>query len=246
MSLKVLRNKSKGFEIRNTSATKAEIIIYSSIGESWWGDSVSAKSFNAEIDKLDSAVNELNIRINSPGGDVFDGITIYNLFKAWKKRSTSNKVIVHVDGLAASIASVIALAGDEVIMGEGSLFMIHLPWTFAMGNRTELDKTIDRLVKAEEQLITIYVNKTKMDREEVRDMLEAGTGEGTWMDADQAIEKGFADKKSDEETVPLAASVLGNATWIKNKPRIPTRSDVARKEIENLHSKVSAFIGKAK
>lgn len=241
MSKLKLLNRASGYQILSKSATKAEILIYSSIGKDYWGDSVSAQKFSDDLDGLDATVNELNIRINSPGGDVFDGITIYNRIKSWKKKSSSNKVYVHVDGLAASIASVIALAGDEVIMGEGALFMVHIPWTFTMGNRLDLDRTIDRLVKVEDQIITIYQKKTGLTRDELRDMMETGNGEGTWLDADQAIEKKFVDKKS-EETIPIAASSLKGATWLKTKPNIETHASAARKEAVNLKSKVEGFL----
>lgn len=196
------------FKITNKSATKAEIVIYSAIGESFWGDALSAKQFDAELKKLDSTVNEITVRINSPGGDVFDGVTIYNRLKQHKA-----KIIVHIDGLAASIASIIALAGDEIYIGDGALFMIHLPWTFAMGNRMELDNTVNRLMDVEEQLISIYAKKTGLDRAEIKAMLEAET----WLDADQAIEKGFVDAKA-EEALPIAASVL-DSKWINRKPK---------------------------
>lgn len=200
---------AKPFEIRSKSATKAEIVIYSPIGEGFWGDSLSAKQFSDTLKSLDPAVNEITVRLNSPGGDVFDGITIYNRLKQHKA-----KIIVHIDGLAASIASIIALAGDEIIMGEGALYMIHLPWTFAYGNRTDFDNVVNRLMDVEEQLIGIYARKTKLDRSEIKAMLEAET----WLDADQAVEKGFVDKKI-EDSMPIAASALQNSKWIHKAPR---------------------------
>lgn len=212
MPQKILDFKSrsqKPFEIRNKSATTAEIVIYAPIGDGgFFSDSVSAKQFSEELKGLDSTVNEITVRINSPGGDVFDGIAIYNRLKQHKA-----KIIVMIDGLAASIASVIALAGDEIIMGEGALFMVHLPWTFAMGDRTDLENTINRLMDVEEQLIGIYSKKTGMDRAEIRAMLEAET----WLDADQAIAQGFVDKKS-EDSLPIAASVF-EKKWINKRPK---------------------------
>ena len=138
-------------KILNKSATEAEIVIYSQIGTDFWGEGVSAKSFSEEMKKLSDTVSTINVRINSPGGDVFDGITIYNRLKQHKA-----KKIVHIDGLAASIASIIALAGDEVHMGEGALYMVHLPWTWAVGNRSDLDNTVNRLMDVEEQMLVIY------------------------------------------------------------------------------------------
>jgi len=231
MPKKILEFKSKSgqpFKIVNKSATKAEIVIYSAIGENYWGDSLSAKQFSDELKKLDSTVNEITVRINSPGGDVFQGVTIYNRLKQHKA-----KIIVHIDGLAASIASIIALAGDEIIMGEGALFMVHLPWTFAMGNRSDLDNTINQLMDIEEQLISIYAKKTGLDRVEIKAMLEAET----WLDADQAIEKGFVDRKADE-SLPIAASVL-DSKWIVRKPKnYKSEAKVVASAIDELKKKI--------
>lgn len=232
-----LRSKNeKPFEIRSKSATKAEIVIYDSIGYDWWtGGGVTAKSFDKELKALDASVNELTVRINSPGGDVFDGIAIYNRLKQHKA-----KKIVYIDGLAASIASIIALAGDEVIIGDGALFMIHLPWTFAMGNRMELDNTVNRLLDVEEQLIGIYAKRSKLDRAEIKAMLE----KETWMDADQAIEHGFVDKRSEEESLPIAASAM-ESRWFGKAPRnYKTVASVVQKDIAELKQKLEAKLAR--
>lgn len=235
MSQKILNlAPTKSFEIRNKSATKAEIIIYEQIGESFWGGGISAKSFSEELKKLDPSVNEITVRINSPGGDVFDGIAIYNRLKQHKA-----KVIVCIDGLAASIASVIALAGDEIQMGEGALFMVHLPWTMAMGNRNDLENTINRLVDVEDQLVRIYKNKTGMDSTEIKKMLE----QETWMDADQALDMGFVDTKV-EETVPIAAAVMDKAGWINKRPKMKTQDDVVKSKVGDLKEKIAGFLAR--
>lgn len=211
-------------KIQNKSATKAEIVLYAGIGQDWWGDGsmISAKQFSDELKKLDETVNEIVVRINSPGGDVFDGIAIYNRLKQHKA-----KVTVYIDGLAASIASIIALAGDEIFIGEGALFMVHLPWTFAMGNRMELDNTVNRLMDVEEQMIGIYSKKSGLSRAEVKALLEAET----WMGADEAIEKGFVDSKV-AESMPIAASAI-DSRWIARKPKTFLSVDAAINEKKN-------------
>lgn len=229
------KNRSHPFEIKNKSATKAEIVIYGAIGSSWFEDSITAKQFSEELKKLDKSVNQLDIRINSPGGDVFDGIAIYNRLKQHPAKKT-----VYIDGLAASIASIIALAGDEVIMGEGALYMIHLPWTMAFGNRKDLESTIDRLMDVEEQLVSIYSKKTKMSRSEIKEKLE----KETWMDADQAIEEGFVDSKIDDEALPIAASVLDKATWINKMPKMRTTDEAIKSEIEDLKNKINGVLAR--
>jgi ATP-dependent protease ClpP protease subunit len=207
--LSLVKRDASGFRIENTSATKAEIIIYAGIGQDFWDDGsmISAKNFSDELKKIDASVNEIVVRINSPGGDVFDGMAIYNRLKQHKAKKT-----VYIDGLAASIASIIALAGDDIFIGEGALYMIHLPWTFAYGNRMELDNTVNRLMDVEEQITGIYAKKTGLDRSEIKALLEAET----WMDAEEAIEKGFVTSKV-EDSVPIAASAIGSK-WINKKP----------------------------
>lgn len=229
------KQASQKFAIKNKSATKAEIVLYGNIGSSFWEEGISAKSVSDALKGLDSTVNELTIRINSGGGDVFDGIAIYNRLKQFK-----GKKIVMIDGLAASIASIIALAGDEIIMGEGALFMIHLPWTFAMGNRKEIEQTVDRLVDVEDQLVSIYVKKSGMDRNEVKKLLEAET----WMSAEEAIDYGFVDKTSDEESLPIAASVF-DAAWIKRAPKnYKSEASVIKQDVKDLKSKIEATLAR--
>lgn len=234
---KILDFKKSGhpFEIRNKSETKAEIVLYGAIGASWFEDSITAKQFSDELKTLSPTINQLDVRINSPGGDVFDGIAIFNRLKQHPAKKT-----IYIDGLAASIASIIALSGDEIVMGEGALYMVHLPWTFAMGNRNELDNTINRLLDIEEQMVSIYAKKTKMGRAEIKAMLE----KETWLDAEQAIEMGFVDKKM-EETIPIAASALDKATWINKRPTIKnSEANVAKKEISNLRKEIGKFLAR--
>lgn len=196
-------------KIFNKSATEAEIVIYAGIGQSFWDDGsmISAKQFSEELKAIPDTVNTLNVRINSPGGDVFDGIAIYNRLKQHKA-----KKIVYIDGLAASIASIIALAGDEVKIGDGALFMIHLPWTMAWGNRMDFDNTVNRLIDIEDQMLGIYTKNSNLSKDEIKSMLE----KETWMGADEAIEYGFVDSKV-EDTVAIAASAI-NSRWISKKP----------------------------
>ena len=226
--------KGQPLKIVNKSAAKAEILIYGSIGESWFGDSITAKQFSEELGKLEASVNEITVRINSPGGDVFDGIAIYNRLKQHKA-----KVVVHIDGLAASIASIIALAGDEIVIGEGALYMVHLPWTMAMGNRTELDHVVNRLLDVEEQLISIYSKKTKKSRTEIKKMLE----DETWMDAEQAIKEGFVDSKI-EDSLPIAASAI-SSKWIHRQPKTyKSETAVVAAKIDELKKKIETKLSR--
>lgn len=231
------KNRSSVF-MKTKSETSAEMILYGAVGSDYFGDGITAKQISEQLKALPSTVKEISVRINSPGGDVFEGIAIYNRLK-----QHSAKVVCYVDGLAASIASVIMLAGDEVIIGEGALVMVHLPWTMAVGDRKQLDEVIDRLAGIEEQMISIYSKKTKLGRFELKKLLEAET----WMSADEAIANGFANTKMAED-YPIAACI-GDASrkWIKQLPKnLLTENELAKAKINELKSKIEGVIARKK
>lgn len=229
-------NSKRSFGVVNKTATTAEITIYADIG-GWWDDTFSAKKLADILNGLPSTVNEITVRLNSPGGDVFDGVAIYNRLKQHKA-----KIIVYIDGYAASIASIIALAGDEVIMSEGALMMVHKPWTWKAGNSLEFEQTINLLDDIEEQMVGIYQRKTKLDRAEIKTML----ANETWLNADQALEKGFITRKMvSDEKIDMAAC-LGRAEWIRNKPQVESSNDIIRNEVNNLRKSVEDFLARSK
>ena len=209
--------------------------MYGVIGDTFWEQGISAKQFSDELAKLPDTVKNITVRINSPGGDVFDGITIYNRLKQHKA-----KITVVVEGLAASIASIIMLAGDEVQIGTGALVMIHLPWTWAAGNRKDLETTIERLLDVEDQLLNIYQKRVKKyTRAEIKTMLE----KETWLDADQALDMGLIDKKL-EDSYPVAASLLGKAKWLSKMPEMKTDVKMVEDKIKELKNKVHDFLAR--
>ena len=178
------------YEFKALENGATEIYVYDEIG--FWG--ITAKDFARDLKQLDPK-GEINLRINSPGGSVTDGIAIYNLLKNHKA-----KVNTFIDGLAASMASVIAMAGDKITMPENALMMIHNPWGGAMGDADELRKTADVLDKMKTALVSAYVNKTGLADTEIADLMTAET----WMTGAEALEKGFATQITDE--VNLQAS----------------------------------------
>jgi len=228
-------NSNKPFEIKNQTNKEADIVLYGSIGESFWDDSISAKEFHQALKELPSTVETLNVRINSPGGDVFDGITIYNRLKQHKA-----KKVVYIDGMAASIASIIAMAGDEVIIGEGAQVMIHKPWTMAMGNSLELDSIINRLDDIEEQMLSIYSKRTGLDRSELRSML----AKETWLLSEEAIDLGFADKTMDEDFAIAASWNVEDARWFKSKPKSMQQTKYVKNKLEELRKNIEGFIAR--
>lgn len=160
----------------------------------WWGDEVTPQAFRDELAKMKG--NKLTVVINSGGGDVFAGLSIYNAL-----RELEAEVTVRVDGLAASIASVIAMAGDTVVMSPGAMLMVHKPSVFAAGNTEDLEKAIEMLETVEESIIPIYTSKTGLSVEEVKELMEAET----WMSAEKAVELGFADEAIEAKKVEAGA-----------------------------------------
>lgn len=151
--------------------------LYDEIG--YWG--VTAKDFR---DQLKTVTGDFTLRINSPGGDVFDGIAIFNDILAHP-----GKVKVEISGLAASIASVIAMAGDTIEIGSNAFFMIHNAWTFAYGNRHDMEAVAGVLGQIDEAIARTYVGRSKVGIRSIREMMD----DETWLSASDAIDKGFAD-----------------------------------------------------
>lgn len=177
-----------------------ELSIYGVIGSddgwSWLFDELTPKQFKTDLDELGD-IDTLNVMINSPGGDVFAGQAIHSMLRRHKAQ-----VNVYVDGLAASIASVIAMAGDRVVMPRNAMLMIHDPFTFVEGNSRELRKWADNLDVTRESLIAAYQNKTELSHDELVLLLEAET----WLTAEDAVAQGFADEI--EETKAISASLV--------------------------------------
>lgn len=163
-----------------------QIDIYGDIGESLWGDSISANDVKSALSGM---TGDVLVRINSAGGSVFDGFAIYNLLREYK-----GSVTVKIDALAASAASVVAMAGDSIEMADNALFMMHNPWTFALGESKDMIKTAELLDKIRDSIVATYKAKTDLSSDEISDMMD----QETWLSADEAIEKGFVTSKSSE------------------------------------------------
>ena len=148
--------------------------------ESWFDDDVTPRQFKEE---LNSGTGNIILWINSPGGDCIAAAQIYNMLTEYPGRVT-----VKIDGIAASAASVIAMAGDEVLMSPVSTMMIHNPATIAFGDHMDMQKAIDMLNEVKESIINAYVLKTGLSRSRLSHLMDAET----WMNANKAIELGFA------------------------------------------------------
>lgn len=197
-------------QISMAAPKKAEIVIYDRIGpKDWDGRGVDASQVKKDLDSL-GELDEITLRINSPGGNVFHGLAIYNLLATHKA-----KKVVQVDGVAASAASLIAMAGDEIVMNTGSLMMIHETSMAAYGRRSELEKALQMIDMANTSIVGIYQKRTGLPEQEIRDLLRAET----WMTDQQAVEKKFAHRVN--ENVKAVAATLepqqfSNAPdWVK-------------------------------
>ncbi len=206
-------------EIKAKADQEADIFVYGEIGESYWSDdTVTAKKFAADLKDVGD-VKKLNIFINSGGGNIFDAQAILSMLK----RNTAEKV-VYIDGLAASAASVIAMAGDRIIMPSNSMLMIHRAWTGTSGNIHDFERTIETLKQVDGSISGVYSERTGKEQEEILTMMDAET----WMTAAEAYDLGFADEIEKESKV--AASIDGSKllvnglsvdlTRYKNTPHI--------------------------
>nr|DAO35231.1 MAG TPA: major capsid protein [Bacteriophage sp.] len=203
-------NNQSWYSIKAKANDTAEISIYDEIG--FWG--VSAASFAQDLKDCGNNLKQINLHIHSPGGDVFDGIAIYNLLK-----NHPANVTVYIDGLAASMASVIAMAGNEVIMPENAMMMIHKPWGIQGGDAEDMRKYADLLDKVENTLIPAYANKTGKTPEELAEMLSAET----WLNGKECVEQGFADKLAE----PLVAMASIKSRKLEDFEKMPN-------EIKNM------------
>jgi ATP-dependent Clp endopeptidase proteolytic subunit ClpP len=190
--------KAWGFTLRGEGSETLEIDVYDVIGESWWNEgAVSAKKIR-KILKENKNASLIKLRVNSGGGDVIDGFAIYNLLSEHPAR-----VEADVDALAASMASVIIMAADEVRIASNAMLMIHNPWGGVMGEANDFRRYADLLDKLRDNIADIYVAKTGIGREEILALMDAET----WLDASEAKEKGFVDTVR-KTKAKLAASAL--------------------------------------
>lgn len=224
-----------------------ELSIYGPIGAdgdlgSWLFDEVTPAQFKQELDDLGN-IQTLNVTINSPGGDVFAGQAIHSMLA--RHPATVNVII---DGLAASIASLVAMAGDVVTMPKNAMLMVHDPFSVAMGNARAFRKLADTLDTVRESMIAAYQGKTGLPHDELVALMEAET----WLTAEDAVGRGFADEI--EATKSIAASMIRpgviavgglemDLTHYKHPPQAwASRRDVGRPELTKRDAE-TALVG---
>lgn len=190
----------KKFEIRAEGDTP-EIFLYDAIGD-WYG--ISAEAFVKTLAQFDG--QDVLLRINSPGGDVFEGRAMATAIQQHR-----GKVTAQIDGLAASAATYVATAAASTRISQGAFFMIHYAWTLAIGNADELETTAGLLRKVDGSIVNDYLNKTSQEEAQIREWMKAET----WFTADEAVEYGFADSLLEGQS---AAANHWNLSAYNNTP----------------------------
>lgn len=178
-------SKNKYFALAvNETETEANLNIYGDITSwEWFESDISSYTLSKQLEALPNTVLKINVYINSYGGEVAEGLAIYNALKRHKA-----KVVTYCDGFACSIASVIFMAGDERIMSNASLLMIHNAWTYAQGNAKDLRKQADDLDVITQASVNAYMSSINITEEELKEMLD----NETWIASAEALQKGFA------------------------------------------------------
>ncbi len=230
-----MNNKWFNIQGKATDAV-AEVYIFDEIGA--YG--ISAQEFITEMKEYKDT--PVNLRINCIGGDVFDGMAMYNIIKKREAKTTA-----YIEGIAASMGSVIALAADEVVMAENSLFMIHNAWGGAMGEAEDMRKTASVLEKISGEIASIYKRKTRLSLDRITDMMD----EETWLNAEEAYELGFVDTISDSIKVAAKYDVskFKNITTeqIHNKLNINVNNKKMTEELKNwFNNKVDEIVNSVK
>ncbi len=199
------------FKITNEAdSTEAEVFIYGDIGDSFWSDGITAQDFVDQLNAMPPNVDTIRVRINSYGGDVFAGYTMHSVLRAHKA-----KIITEIDGLAASSASIVAMAGDTIRMGAVSMMMIHRASSLVHGNADDMRDEAEVLGKIDGQIAQIYSRRSGQSMDAVKAMLAEPE---TWFTPDEAVEAGFADE--------IAEQLQTAARWepgrFKNAPALPS------------------------
>lgn len=194
---------------------EARVDVYGVIGSSWWEEAISAAQFNKDLKALGD-VEAIHLHINSDGGDVFDAQAMYSNLTQHKAR-----IVVHIDGLAASAASFLAMAGDEIRIGEGAWMMIHNAWSIAVGDAEKMREAANLLDSVSTSIGDIYAARTgkKCSRAEIKTMM----ADETWMNGRDCVDKGFADILVENKRV---AALVSHPENFRNLPRdlVPRRA----------------------
>lgn len=212
------------------------INIYEPIGEDWFGDGFSTSKLSGILRNI--GPRDITVNINSPGGNVFDGLAMYD-----QLREHPAKVTVRVRGIAASAASVIAMAGDEIQIAVGSMMMVHKAWGVIIGNGDDFAEAVTIFGQIDKSLASVYSARTGLDDSKIMAMLAGPNrrSDGTWMTAAEAVEMKFADGEFKDETDPAASIPQKNRDAIVARRRIEAsmaKAGLSRKERADTFAKI--------
>jgi ATP-dependent Clp protease protease subunit len=239
-----LNNTNHQFwNFKNLSEADAELTLYGTIAqeESWWSDVASSKKFTQDLKNLGDVKN-ITVKINSGGGDVFAGIAIYAALK-----DHAAYVIAKIEGLAASIASVIAMAADEIIIPSSSFMMIHNPASAQWGEAKDFRQMAETLDVIKDGIMNAYVAKTGKDKKELSSLMD----KETWMTGEMAVEQGFADKVEKESSASnvfmngnllIVNGVSHDLSNFKSKPQINNGIEQQETNALSMFQKFMDFI----
>lgn len=209
VALRLREHWAKVSAIARPQAAANTILLYGAIGEDWFAEDggLTHEAVTASLAELGDSAMEVVVRINSPGGDVFEGVGIYNALLIWQAAIPGRKILVKIDALAASIASIIAMAGDDIAIAGNGMVMIHRASTMAWGNAAAMLAVADVLDKIDATIVNTYAERTGQTPEALKAWLD---GE-TYMTAAEAVERGFADRVEALKARPAAADPAPNS-----------------------------------
>jgi ATP-dependent protease ClpP protease subunit len=201
-------NGRQWYQFKNQASESAELWIYEEIGENFWGEGVAAKTFVPELNAL--KVSQIDLHINSYGGNVFDGVAIHNALVRHPANVTS-----YIDGIAASIASIVALAGNDIVMPSNAMLMIHNPAGFAFGDETAMRQMAEALASIKDSMLNVYEEHSSKSRKD----LSAAMDSETWLTAQDAIDYGFVTEEA--EPLDIAACYRPLPEDLKGRIHVP-------------------------
>jgi len=226
VSADAVKRWNPDIKVANEASGENSISVMDPIGENWFGDGVTAKRIAAALRQIGE--NDVVVNINSPGGDFFEGLAIYNLL-----REHNGAVTVKILGMAASAASFIAMAGDDIQIARASFLMIHNTQVYAAGDRHDLREVADWLDPFDQALVDIYASRTGLGEKELGAMLDRET----WIGGSAAVEQGFADGLLPSDEIDTSTSNSTSTTPMAAQKKMDlhlTRAGVSRTDRREL------------
>lgn len=208
---------TKQLTIRMRGADTAEVLLYDTIGRDFWSDGIDAKTFRDQVKAVKA--HTMNLRVNSPGGSVTEGAAMLNALDDWRKANPSSRIEVDIDGLAASAATFVMMAGHTIRVASNALVMVHNPMAGVMGGAADMRHTADLLDKVKGQILDAYMRKSSAGREQLSAWMDAET----WFTGQEAVDAGLADEVGGAVDVANFAGLTDRLARLgaKRTPKLP-------------------------